>query len=95
MNCPHVRSCNGPTLDPSYTASYASTGSNRAAPIGRSVTFLFFPFENVRIKAIDTEGFVTTRMNNETGENEYKVVYWLEGKRNSDWFFEFELELKS
>ena len=60
-----------------------------------TVIFEFRPFQSVLIKAINTFGFVASRMNNETGENEYKLIYWMDGQRKSDWFFEFELEEKS
>lgn len=56
-----------------------------------SVKFQFYCFQEVTIKAVEAKGFVHSRMNNATDINEYKVSFWMDGKRNDDWFFEFEL----
>lgn len=57
-----------------------------------TVTFAFKSFEGVRVRAINANGFVFSRMTNAQNENEYKVSYWLDGERKQDWFYEFELE---
>ena len=55
------------------------------------VEFKFDSFQQVRIAAIDVAGFVFSRMNNAEGRNEYKVSFWMDGKKNDGWFYEFEL----
>lgn len=56
-----------------------------------TVNFEFDPFDRVLISGIDAEGFVTSRMANIEGRNEYKVTYWYNGDRKECWFFEHEL----
>lgn len=57
-----------------------------------SVMFAFRPLQKVRIKEIEALGFVLSRMNNAESQNEYKVSYWMDGKKSDGWFYEFELE---
>lgn len=45
------------------------------------VRFEFVQYQSVRIKKIESEGFVFSRMNNADGMNEYKVSYWMDGKK--------------
>jgi hypothetical protein len=56
-----------------------------------TVNFEFYNFETVKIKAIEQKGFVVARMNNSYGVNEYKVAYWMDGKKEEVWHYEFEL----
>lgn len=55
-----------------------------------SVEFLYQIKESVRIPAIDTDGFVEGLMLFQSGP-EYRVVWWLEGVRYSQWLSEHEL----
>lgn len=59
--------------------------------LNNTVCFKFVNYQTVNIKAIETKGFVFSRMNNEHDTNEYKVTYWIDSKRVQEWFYEFEL----
>ena len=59
--------------------------------MAKTVLFEFDALESCRIAAIDAPGFVTCRMCNAEGVNEYKVTYWYEGDRREVWFYEKEL----
>lgn len=57
-----------------------------------SVAFEFRNLQQVRIRDIDARGFVFSRIANAENQNEFKVRYWMDGKRSEDWFYAFELE---
>ena len=56
-----------------------------------TVDFKFCPFDRVLVSGIDVVGFVTSRLANVEGRNEYKVVYWYDGDRKDCWFYEHEI----
>ena len=80
-----------PENEMSIAAGRARDASERK-PLGHTVVFAFASFQGVIIKAIETKGFVFSRMANAHNENEYKVMYWMDGERKEGWFYEFELE---
>lgn len=57
-----------------------------------AVSFEFRNLQRVNVKDIGAQGFVFSRLANAEGQNEFKVRYWMDGKRAEDWFFAFELE---
>lgn len=60
--------------------------------MSETITFKFRSLQKVRIPPIESDGFVISRLANCEGQNEYKVKFWMDGKRQEDWFYEFELE---
>lgn len=60
--------------------------------MAESVTFAFKNYQTVTIKAVNAGGFVHARMANQHGEEEYRVRFWLDGKRQDEWFYAHELE---
>jgi len=46
--------------------------------------------DKVLIKAINTQGVVTSMMTNKNGQ-EYFVVYWDDGLRQSVWVYDWEI----
>lgn len=56
------------------------------------VQFAFASYQGVIVREINAKGFVHSRMSNQHGEEEYKVRYWVDGKREDDWFYAFELD---
>jgi hypothetical protein len=57
-----------------------------------TVTFEFRSLQPVTVTELKARGFVYSRLANAEGQNEYKVRYWMDGKRAEEWFFAFELE---
>lgn len=60
--------------------------------MSETITFAFRNLQKVKVREIEALGFVLSRLANCEGQNEYKVKYWMEGKRSEEWFYEFELE---
>ena len=60
--------------------------------MSETVTFAFRSLQRVRVRELEAEGFVYSRLANAESQNEYKVKFWMDGKRCEEWFFEFELE---
>lgn len=59
--------------------------------MSKTVEFAFDSLQKVKIKDIDAAGLVTSRLANAEGQNEYKITYWLDGRRQQEWFYEIEL----
>ena len=53
--------------------------------------FVFNIGEKVKISAIDMKGRVDAMMVDSEGQR-FRVIYWNEGRRYSEWMYEWEIE---
>ena len=60
--------------------------------MSETVIFAFKMLQKVCIPAIKQDGFIVSRLNNQQGCNEYKVIHWRDSLRTESWVFEQELE---
>ena len=51
----------------------------------------FLPGNNVRLIAINAEGFIEAVEERYGAAVMYKVIYWLDGKRLDVWVYDFEI----
>ena len=56
------------------------------------VSFRFALRQEVRIKALGLKGCVYAVCRRGDGMEEYRVIYWSEGKRCDEWLFDYEIE---
>lgn len=61
---------------------------------GRTHHFAFDIHDQVKIIEIDRPARVVGLLVNQEGQCEYRVVYWLDGKRETEWVFAEEILLK-
>lgn len=54
--------------------------------------FLFYLGQEILISEIKVKAKITACLATLGCRNEYKVLYWDNGIRRNDWFYEFELE---
>jgi hypothetical protein len=60
----------------------------------KTVTFKYQIQQVVKIVALEITGRVDSMSHSSTGE-EYRVVYWYNGKREAVWMYDWELEVNS
>jgi hypothetical protein len=82
----------GVSLMDGSAAFHRAYGSDDRLLKYQNADFKFRNFQRVKIEGIEAVGFVFSRLANADEQNEYKVKYWMEGKRAEEWFYEFELE---
>lgn len=55
------------------------------------VTYKYGPGDKVKILAVDMIGQVDSLCTSKSG-NTYRVVFWNDGRRYSEWMYEWEIE---
>ena len=56
-----------------------------------TVTFRFAMHQNVQIVPLELTGRVFARCDRGDNVRDYRVIYWVDGKRCDEWLYEHEL----